>query len=284
MQSSRSTLGRWSCWLAVASLPLGVVACSSDGASSSEPVSDVGDPAGDAPTAEDTAEVDEADGQGGDVREDAPGDGSEVEAEAGDAPSARVEATVELRTPFGAGLADAEVRHDERTTTTDGQGTATVEVPASAPFEIVASKEGYWDHRLVGRAGTEPFSYVSFAASAATTSQVFGGVGVTVDEAAGILVVGVDDPQLQPVVGARVELDATHDQPITLSSSGADADNEIEQGERGFVSFPNVAPGEVEVQLQPPEGMSCSIHPGGGPRPPIDVEAGTVTVVTFTCA
>lgn len=238
------------------------------------------------------ATPDPADGEAGDVAAETAGgdaaDGSDDAAgdvEGGDAGDLgeTVEATVRLQTPLGSALTGAEVAYRDQTATAGEQGAATLSVGPEAPFEFVVTKANYPPHRLMGRAGSEAFDYYTFAASESITSQLFGSVGVEISEDRGILVVGVDTPQLSPVVGARVTVEQSHDQAVTLGQRGADADNKIEEGEQGVVAFPNVPLGEVDISIEPPADETCEVYPGGPPRPTIDVEAGAVNVVTFTC-
>lgn len=252
------------------------VACTDQIDSEDSPTTDTGstdsgEPVGDAADSDDsgtTADVGRADADSG-------ADGSDA--------SSNIEATLQLQTAFGGGLEGAEVTYRESSFETDGMGEAVIPVPPNEAFEFRASKSGYWDHVVVGRAGAESFPYITFVASEQTTSTVFNQVGVQIDSDKGIVVVGADTPDLQPLVGAEVTIDRSHDQPITLSGSGADPDNKIEEGEQGFVSFPNVPPGEVSVSIQPPNDETCEIYPGGPPRPDISAGAGDVTVVSFIC-
>ncbi|MFB6264648.1 MAG: hypothetical protein ABEL76_13640 [Bradymonadaceae bacterium] len=191
---------------------------------------------------------------------------------------------VQLQTALGGGLSGAEVHYRNQSRTSDGEGRATVRVLAGERFTISANKSGFRDHRLVGRSGHQGFPYITFVASKVTTSQVFGGVGVSIDSDEGILVVGVDTENLQPLTGASVDIGASHDQAITLSTNGVDANARIDPGEQSFVSFPNVEPGQVTPTIDTPGGETCRLYPAGGSAPNIEVKAGAVTVAPFICS
>lgn len=200
-----------------------------------------------------------------------------------------VRANLTLQKALGGGLNGASVTYRDATTTTDDAGRATVSVQRDATFRFRVRKQGYADHRLIGRAGSRDFSYVSFTASRSSARQAFSVANVSIDESRGILVVGVDELvsrtplRLSPMVGASVTLDNLHDQPITIGGGFPEADNMINENEQGFVAFPNVEPGPVDITIRTPNDESCRIYPGGPPTPDVEIQADTVTVVTFAC-
>ena len=58
----------------------------------------------------------------------------------------------------------------------------------------------------------------------------------------------------------------------------------IISGGGGFVSFANVTPGDVQITVTPPEGSGCALFPAErDEQPTVQVYAGEVTVVAFTC-
>ncbi len=246
------------------------------------------DSSNDGPNRRDTrTRTDGTGSAGGDARSI---DGSEDTSATSDTGTETVRATLQFQKALGGGLTDASVSYDEMTKTTDSNGTVDFSIPSNSLFTVRMNKENYAEHRLVGRAGSSDFRYVSFTASRATSQQAFGSAGVTLDSNRGILVVGVDEIvsrapflQLEPMIGASVNLDSDHGQAITIGGGFPDADATIEEGEQGFVAFPNVATGPVDISVQPPEDKSCELYPGGGDQPDITIDADTVTVVTFVC-
>ncbi len=177
---------------------------------------------------------------------------------------------------FMVGFPDGDV-------TTGADGQARGDLVAGEPFELLAQATGYVDHLLYGPAGSESFTFVTYVASESITTQVLSMLGLSWQSGLGFVVVGVDYQDLSPVEGATVSLDAEHGQPFVFASNYPASGATIPANGMGFVSFPNVSPGDVTVEVQPPVGVSCQAHPGGGEMPAIPVQADAVTVVAFQC-
>jgi hypothetical protein len=165
--------------------------------------------------------------------------------------------------------------------TPDGEGTVQL-LPGG--FLVTASADDARDHRLVGVAGDEDFTLLSYMSNRTLTGQVMGLLARAADPAKGFLVVGLDHPDLSPAVGASVEIDAAYDVGFVLGTTGPREGTEITSGAGGFVTFANVAPGPVVVDVTPPEGEVCAVFPALAEGVAgVDVVADTVTVLTLHC-
>jgi hypothetical protein len=165
--------------------------------------------------------------------------------------------------------------------TESGEGTVQL-LPGD--FVVTATADDARDHRLVGIAGNEDFTLLSYMSNRTLTDQVMGMLARAADPAKAFLVVGVDHPDLSPAVGASVNIDAPHDVAFVLGNSGPREGQEITSSVGGFVTFANVTPGPVVVTITPPEGETCAVFPALEPgTPDVDVLADTVTVLTLHC-
>lgn len=168
--------------------------------------------------------------------------------------------------------------------TTAADGKAAGEIPVGLPFSLAVHGDGYLDHLVFGPAGSEDFSFITYVASQAITSQVLAMLGISWDTGTGFVVVGVDyAADLSPVVGATVSLGAAHGDPFVFAGAYPALGATIPTGGMGFVSFPSVAVGSTSVTITPPDGVTCVAHPGGEEMPDAPVEADTVTVLAFHC-
>ena len=168
----------------------------------------------------------------------------------------------------------------ESTDTTEGEGSLPV-LPGA--FLITASADDSRDHRLVGVAGDEDFTLLSFMASRTLEGQVMGLLARASDPAKGFLVVAVDHPDLSPAAGASVSVDGNYDVAFTLGATGPREGEEI-TSTSSFVTYANVTPGTVAVTVTPPEGEVCGVFPAIAEGTfGVEVTADTVTVVTLHC-
>jgi len=200
-------------------------------------------------------------------------------------PAEPVVATVALTNPrTGAGVANATVTFADQVATTDVAGRAQVTVDSDRPFEIGVENDGFDDYYLVGEAGGEDFTISTLMPDQTTTTQVLNGLGLTQLESNGLVVVGVDTPELAPIAGAQVILDAEHGGSFVLNAIGAASlgDRTLDRG-AGFVSFVNVPPGSARVVAIPPDQRDCRIYPSEGDLDSVTARAGAVTVVPFIC-
>jgi hypothetical protein len=197
----------------------------------------------------------------------------------------RIAATVRiLNAMSGAGMEDVTVQNSAgETESTDSSGVATLSVISQSTFALTLEKEGALDHLLCGPTASEDFDYISFMATESLVSTVVSMLGTSLEEGTGLLVVGIDYDDLSPAVGASASIDAAHDDPWVLSSSGAAFGDTIPTNGMGMVAFSNVQPGDVSVSVTAPEGAQCTAYPSGGLMPDAPIEADVVTVVTFHC-
>jgi hypothetical protein len=200
-------------------------------------------------------------------------------------PAVQIDATIRILDAMsGSGVADvnAESAHGD-TATTDDSGSAVIPVHADSTFEILLQKNGSIDHLLFGPTGTADFDYITFMATEALVGMVTGMLGTTPDSGTGLMVVGIDYDNLSPAVGASAALNADHDEPWVLKTTGPAFGDTIPAGAMGMVAFPGLQPGMVEVSVEPPSGAECTAYPGGGTMPDVPVLSEKVTVVTFHC-
>ena len=198
------------------------------------------------------------------------------------AAAANVAATVRVINPAtGTGAAGVTVSAGGVETVTDGNGQATVDVP-SGPYEIALNQAGARTHTVVGVAGDAAFEQITYMSPENITSMVFGSLGLMDNPERGILVVGLDLPNLAPAVGAGASIDKASDNSFVFAGIQAVFATEIPSNGQGFLTFPNVEPGEVNVTVSYPQG-SCRIFPAETEAVPVTVTAGEVTVVAYTC-
>ena len=135
---------------------------------------------------------------------------------------------------------------------------------------------------VVGVAGDAAFEQITYMSPENITSMVFGSLGLMDNPERGILVVGLDLPNLAPAVGAGASIDKASDNSFVFAGIQAVFATEIPSNGQGFLTFPNVEPGEVNVTVSYPQG-SCRIFPAETEAVPVTVTAGEVTVVAYTC-
>jgi len=184
----------------------------------------------------------------------------------------------------GAGMEGVDVETSVgETATTDSDGAATVPVEANGSFSLRLTRDGALDHLLFGPTADDDFEYITFLSTEALFDSVLAMLGATHESGTGVVVVGIDYDDLQPVVGASATISLNHDAPWVLSSNGAAYGDTVPSNGMGMVAFPNVQPGDVSVTVSPPGGTECTAFPGGGEMPDAPVEPDVVTVVTFHC-
>lgn len=181
----------------------------------------------------------------------------------------------------GRGFEGGVLALGQMTARTDPQGSATLEVPPGA-FDVRLTGPGLAAYTLSGAAGTTDFSFISYVSTRTTTAQVAAFLGTRIDPTRGILVVAADDPQLKPAVGTKVAIDAEADAPFIIAGAGPKRGDTVVAG-GSFVSFFNVVPGSVRINLTPPTGRTCHVAPGPGPRDTVEVAADGVTVIAYVC-
>ncbi len=181
----------------------------------------------------------------------------------------------------GRGVSNVTVSLDDQEAVTDAQGEAVLQI-GEGPYAIRMTKSGVRPHTIFGVAGREGFTQVSYFSSEQITRAVFGSLGIQDEPEKGIVVVGLDLPNLAPAVGASASLDTESGDAFVLSQTGALRGDTIEQGQLGFVTFPNVNPGIVDVTVSYAEG-ACAVFPAESGVGSLAVEPGEVRVMAYTC-
>ena len=201
-----------------------------------------------------------------------------------------IDAGVRLTDAGTAALVEgATVTFEDQEELTDTDGRAELTIPSQVPFELLVSPGAdYQDYALAGLAGVDSFLFQTLVSSRAVTDAVYGALGLVADPTRGVLVVSLDTVALQAAIGGRATIDVDHDEPFIFVGNPAapQAGDELIFDSQAFISFPNVAPGEVTVSITPPDGDACLSFPALDA--PTDlrtftVEADRVTVATFIC-
>ena len=207
-------------------------------------------------------------------------DASEPPAE--DAGSTQVQATVRVIDPTtGTGCAGVTATGPDGAAETDAQGRATVAV-ARGGYQVALDAPGARRHTVFGVAGEADFEQITYLSPDMITGFVFGSLGLTDDPGRGILVVGLDRPDLSAAVGASAAIEPAAEASFVLSGAQAVRTDTIPQGGLGFVSFANVPAGEVTIRTAFPDG-TCRIFPAEEGEVTVEIAAGEVSVVAFTC-
>ena len=167
---------------------------------------------------------------------------------------------------------------------TNEEGNVTFSLPAESDYEVVLSGETYPPHHVLGELGTEASQQITFVSTLSLSQQVTGALGLSPDDTTGIVVVGLDAPNLSPAVGASATLSSPFMEAFTLGRFGPVKGDTITQGSGGFVSFAQVTAGPTDVQVTPPEGQVCAVFPAErSMTATIEVYPGEVTIIAFTC-
>ena len=193
-----------------------------------------------------------------------------------------VDATILVADPAtGGGSSGVTVTSASSEAVTDATGRATVEV-APGPYNITLTKAGARPHRVFGVAGEQDFEQITYMSPEMITSFVYNSLGLTDDADRGILVVGLDLPSLAPAVGAGATIDRPSDASFVFAGVQAVFATDIPTNGQGFLTFPNVEPGPVNVTVSYPSG-TCRIFPAETESVPVEITAGEVSVVAYTC-
>lgn len=181
-------------------------------------------------------------------------------------------------------MGNVELTSTLETQSTDEQGRATILVDEEQSITVTAQAAGYMPHLLELHSGRINYSAVSLMASRSATDQIYGFLSLTPDPTKGIIIVALDNPDLSPAVGAQASISANSDPAFILTSIAPETGNEVLPNAGGFVAFPNVDSGSVQIDVQSPSSSTCIHHPAGDTEvATIDVQADTVHVVFFTC-
>ena len=167
---------------------------------------------------------------------------------------------------------------------TDQSGTASIRLAPLSDYEVIINGEGYSAHHLFGSLGESDATQISFVSPDTLTAQVFSALGTSPDPTKGIVVIGLDQPNLAPAVGTRADLSSDYEKSFTLGSFGPSEGNEVISGGGGFVSFANVSPGEAIVSVEPKMAERCAVFPRNeSSEYTLPVYAGEVSVMAFIC-
>jgi len=196
-------------------------------------------------------------------------------------PPQSVEGTFIVINPAaGQGFPGVTVTGPAGESVTNASGQATVSVP-EGPYRVALDVAGARTHEVWGVAHG-PFQQITYLSTDMITGFVFSSLGLADNPEKGILVVGLDTPTLAPAVGAEATIDAASDTPFIFAGIQPAAGQTIPEGGQGFVTFPNVEPGTVRVTTAYPNG-ACQVFPAETELQDVDVTAGHVTVIAFTC-
>ena len=203
----------------------------------------------------------------------------------------QLELTIQALNPLSAqgvvGL-EAELFIEEQSVAipqvTDTNGEASFQLPPFTHYEVRLQGDDYSTHHLFGELGENNAQQISFVSNDGLTTQVFSALNISPNSNKGIVVIGLDRPNLSPAVGSKAELNGTYEVAFTLGSFGPSVGQEIISGGGGFVSFANVDPGMVEVIVESAPGELCQLFPRNESESfTIPVFAGEVSIVAYTC-
>ena len=199
-------------------------------------------------------------------------------------PAPLINATIRLLNPAnGSGFAGVSVTGDEGSAESDELGRATLPVRAGA-YALRLEAPGARPHRLFGVSGEVDFEQISYLSPDMITGFVFNLLGIEDNPDEGILVVGLDLPSLAPAVGAEATLDRESGSPFVFAGSQPTLSSVIPEGGQGFVTFPGLAPGPVQVRATYPGG-GCVLFPAGPEgEAAVEISAGEVSILAFSCA
>ena len=205
-------------------------------------------------------------------------------ADTGEIEQTAVDASIRVLEPtMGDAMMGVAVSGGQEASETDEDGLANVSVWANTEFELWLQSDAIMDHVLVGTTGEESFELITFAGSQNITDMVFNMLGISWQDQAGILVVGVDYPDWSPVAGAEVSVGDSNSEAFVLAGGMPSLGNSIPSNGMGMVSFANVREGTTSVTVTPPEGVSCAPYPGGENYEVVPVYSSVVTVVSVRC-
>lgn len=196
--------------------------------------------------------------------------------------SGTIAATIRVIDPAsGGGSSGVTIAGNGQEAITDTQGRATIDIN-EGPYRITLDKSGARRHQVFGVVGAEPFEQITYMSPDTITSFVFNSLGLVDDASKGILVVGLDLPNLAPAVGASASIDVESDAPFVFAGIQPTTADTIPPNGQGFLTFPNVTPGTVNVTVTYPDG-ACRVFPAETDAPTVEVVAGEVSIIAYTC-
>ncbi len=180
-----------------------------------------------------------------------------------------------------------EVTWGEDTATTDANGRARFTVPSQVDFSVSGEGADIQTTWFEGNTGVRSFQFTTFVGPVALRDAVVDALLLPArDPGKGTLVVAMDTQALQAAMGASAAISAASDDPFVFVDGQPQLGSELIFQADGFVTFPNVAPGDVTVTVTPPEGGICLSFPalnGLHDHTSYTVHAGAVTTAQFIC-
>ena len=142
-------------------------------------------------------------------------------------------------------------------------------------------------HTVWGVASNFSFEDKVYMNSEMRLESFYSSLGLSDDPTRGILRVflGIVGPNLAvggTAVGGYVSIDAEHGPAFIITRDGPVSTQTIPMGGGSTVTFPNVAPGLVNIETTFPQGR-CRIYPAETNDRTVEVIAGEVTLVDFVC-
>ena len=192
-----------------------------------------------------------------------------------------VSARIRVINPIGGAFSGVRVSGPYGEGVTDGAGIATVQID-SGEYNLVLEAPGARRHHLFGVAADMDFEQITYLSPEMITRLVYGQLGLMDDLEKGIVVVGLDRANLAAAVGAEAQISAMSDDGFVIAGPQARSGTSIPPNGQGFVTFPNVLPGQVSVTATYPDGQ-CQVFPANGPGRDIDVYPGEVSIIAYTC-
>ncbi|MEE2756037.1 MAG: hypothetical protein VYA30_05230 [Myxococcota bacterium] len=194
---------------------------------------------------------------------------------------ARVNARVRIINPIGGAFVGVRILGPYDEAITDTSGSAVVQVDPGE-FRLALDAPGARRHHLFGVATDVDFEQITYLSPEMITGLVYGQLGLADDPEKGIVVVGLDRASLAPAIGAEATLDVESDDGFVIAGPQASIGTSIPPNGQGFVTFPNVVPGTASVSATYPGGQ-CRVFPANGPEREIEVIAGEVSIIAYTC-
>ena len=155
---------------------------------------------------------------------------------------------------------EIEVRSDfdNLITFTEEDGIATLLTEPNAPFVFTALEGDSLQHKYVGHAPDEAFSFDALFLDRGSWLSLLGGVGLEERIGRGHLWVSIVDDEFHPIPGASATLDVSSDPPFVLLETNVPwAQNSIDDTGKETLFFPNIEPQEVTITVSTPTDLTC---------------------------
>lgn len=189
----------------------------------------------------------------------------------------------------GADLAGVTVSGGDADHASDDGGNDARTLDANQAVTITGTKDGYVDDYVFLYTGSSDFNASIVMMSENQIAALFMALGVTRDTSKGTIVVTVNDDAeggSSDLEGATVTLDATYETAIVADSTtqaGFSYGTTTQGGANGWVVFLNVDAGDVNAEVETPEGEECVIFPGDTDDMTFQSIAGALSVIAYEC-